>query len=157
MQRGQTMFKLTKQHAGLILVLSSPALVEATQVQLNDTGVGETKYSSEQTDYYFRPQDVRDYPGQDPQYGRDAASIDGGLNKVGSGHAGFDFSHNGNCVVDNVTGLVWETKTDASGDDMRSNKWTFTWRDDSALPLVLAQQPEPAEAMPAAPAEAFTH
>jgi len=153
MQRGQTMFKLTKQHAGLILMLSSPALVEATQLQLNDTGVGENKYSSEQTDYYFRPQDVRGFPGQDPQHGRDAASVDGGLNKTGSGHAGFDFSSSDSCVVDNVTGLVWESKTDASGDDMHSNKWTFTWRDDSALPLVIAQEPEPAEVIPAPPAE----
>jgi outer membrane protein OmpA-like peptidoglycan-associated protein len=134
------MFKLTKQHASLIFLLSSPALIEA--VELNDTGVGQTKYSSEQTDYYFKPEDVSDYPGQDPQYGRDA--LEGDLDKVGSGHGGFDFSEEDNCVVDNVTGLIWEVKTDASDDGLQSNKWTFTWRDDSAMPLVATQEPEEA-------------
>lgn len=147
--RGQTMFKFTTQQAGLLLVLSSPAILQAAQ--LNDTGIGQSKYSSEQTDYFFRPQDVRDYPGQDPQYGRDAAV--GNLNKTGSGHAGFDFSTDNNCVVDNVTGLIWERKTDASGDDMHSNKWTFTWRDDSALPLVAPKVAE-AVVIPEQPAPA---
>jgi len=132
------MFKLTKQHAGLMLLLSSPAFVAA--VELNDTGVGQTKYSSEQTDYYFRPEDVSNYPGQDPQYGRDAAGDE--LDKTGSGHGGFDFSEENDCVVDNVTGLIWEVKTDASDDSLHSNKWTFTWRDDSALPLVATEEPE---------------
>lgn len=148
LERGQIMFNLTKQHAGLIILLSSPALLEA--VELNDTGVGQTKYSSEQTDYYFTPEDVRDYPGQDPQYGRDA--LGSSLDKKGSGHGGFDYSKADNCVVDNVTGLVWEVKTDASEDDLQSNKWTFTYRDDSAQPLIAAKVAEPAEIPETAPA-----
>ena len=128
------MFKLSKLHTSLILLLSSPVLLEASQ--LNDTGLGEHKYSAEQSDYYFYPKDVKDYPGQDPQFGRDAAQQGGKLNKTGSGHAGFDFSSQSDCVVDNVTGLVWEVKTDASDEGLQSNKWTFTWKDSSAVPLV---------------------
>ncbi|MFK5892084.1 MAG: DUF1566 domain-containing protein [Pseudomonadota bacterium] len=131
------MFKLSKLHTSLILLLSSPVLLEA--VELNDTGLGENKYSAEQSDYYFYPKDVKDYPGQDPQYGRDAAEQGDRLNKVGSGHAGFDFSDEGDCVVDNVTGLVWEIKTDASDEELQSNKWSFTWKDSTVTPLVKAK------------------
>lgn len=121
------MFIKNKLHSSIILLLSAPALVSA--IELNDTGVGENKYSSGQSDYYFLPTDVADYPGQDPQYGRDA--VDQGentLNKVGNGHAGFDFSDHDDCVTDNVTGLMWESKKDASVADLHSNKWTFTWK-----------------------------
>ena len=108
------------------VVLSSLPLA-AHALALNDTGVGKNKYSAEQTDYYFRPQDVADYPGQDPQFGRDAAQATDVLDKKGDGHAGFDFSEAGDCVLDNVTGLMWEVKTDASDPGLQSNKWTFRW------------------------------
>ncbi|MFK5986389.1 MAG: DUF1566 domain-containing protein [Pseudomonadota bacterium] len=130
------MYKLTnlnKLRCSFIVLLSSPVLLYA--VELNDTGLGENKYSSEQSDYYFYPKDVADYPGQDPQYGRDAAEQGDVLDKVGGGHAGFDFSESSDCVVDNVTGLVWEAKTDASDDGLQSNKWTFTYVDSNETPL----------------------
>ncbi len=65
---------------------------------------------------------------QDCAYGRDAAAAAGQLQKIGGGQAGFDFTKldaNGNdlaetatawsCVRDNVTGLIWEVKTDDGG------------------------------------------
>jgi len=140
------MFKLSKFHTSLILLLSSPVFLEAGQ--LNDTGLGEHKYSAEQSDYYFYPKDVKDFPGQDPQYGRDAAEQGEKLNKIGSGHAGFDFSSQGDCVVDNVTGLVWEVKTDASDEGLQSNKWSFTWKDSTTVPLLKVQ---PAKKIQSAP------
>ncbi len=96
---------------------------------LNDTGLGETKYSNFKTDYYFYRKDVQDFPGQDPDYGRDGAEKAGRLDKIGGGASGFDFSSHGNCVTDNVTGLMWEVKLDASEQELRSNKWLFTWND----------------------------
>jgi hypothetical protein len=80
--------------------------------------------------------------GQDRQYGRDAAAAAGTLTKVGGGEAGFDFTAldaSGNpttpsggatphpCVRDNVTGLIWEVKTDDGG--LRDQDWTYTWYD----------------------------
>ncbi len=124
---------LSKLHISLVLLLSSPALIQAAE--LNDTGLGENKYSNGQSDYYFYPKDVNDYPGQDPQYGRDASAQADRLAKVGGGHAGFDFSETDDCVTDNVTGLIWETKTDASDEGLQSNKWTFTYVDSSEMPL----------------------
>ncbi len=75
---------------------------------------------------------------QDCANGRDAEALAGTLIKIGAGHAGFDFSKldsNGDelpgdaadwqCVRDNVTGLVWEVKTDDDGLHDRDN--TYTW------------------------------
>jgi len=79
--------------------------------------------------------------GQDALYGRDAAAVDGTLTKLGEGSAGFDFtrvaadgsSYTGfgdfdsepwSCVEDNVTGLMWEVKTDAG---LRSADDVFAW------------------------------
>jgi hypothetical protein len=73
------------------------------------------------------------YPGQDASQGRDAAQD----NDV-DGHAGFSFTKldaNGmalsagatswSCVRDNVTGLIWEVKTDDAG--LRDRDWTYSW------------------------------
>ncbi len=77
---------------------------------------------------------------QDAQFGRDAQATAGTLTKVGGGNAGFDFTaldSSGNptspgsgtnphaCVRDNVTGLVWEVKTDDGG--LRDKDWNYTW------------------------------
>lgn len=88
------------------------------------------------------------YPGQDALCGRDAVARARALPKSGSGTAGFDFSkvcgsgeaagegqcppnpsvgagpRDWACVRDNVTGLVWEVKTDA---DLRSASNTYSW------------------------------
>ncbi len=75
---------------------------------------------------------------QDCASGRDAEALAGNLSKIGAGHAGFDFSKldsNGDelpgdaadwqCVRDNLTGLVWEVKTDDGGLHDADN--VYTW------------------------------
>lgn len=75
-------------------------------------------------------------PGQDADYGRDLTH-----NDDKDGHAGFSFTKiqdvagvgitvaadakEWHCVKDNVTGLVWEVKTDDSG--LHDKDWTYTW------------------------------
>ena len=79
------------------------------------------------------------YPGQDGDYGRDAAARAGTLDKVGDGAAGFDYTKldaNGNdlpasalnwsCVRDNHTGLIWEVKVDDPG-HLRHKDHRYTW------------------------------
>lgn len=71
--------------------------------------------------------------GQDAHYGRDVTH-----NDDSDGHAGFSFTKidsAGNflaadatswkCVLDNVTGLMWEVKTADGG--LRDKGWTYTW------------------------------
>lgn len=85
--------------------------------------------------------------GQDAVYGRDDTD-----DSSGDGYKGFDFTKlgiNGNalviqnqawsnggleslgstwsCVQDEVTGLVWEVKTDKTTSDFRDKDWTYTW------------------------------
>lgn len=83
--------------------------------------------------------------GQDGRYGRDAAATAGALTKTGAGAAAFDFTkiaNNGTalaagaalgpnpgdwaCTRDNVTGLIWEIKTD-SVVDLRYLLHAYTW------------------------------
>ena len=79
------------------------------------------------------------YPQQDAEYGRDLTH-----NDVRDGRAGFSFtkiSNSGNdlppsavlgsgpndwgCTRDNVTGLIWEIKTNDNG--LRDKDWTYSW------------------------------
>jgi hypothetical protein len=63
--------------------------------------------------------------GEDCNYGRDVTD-----NSSSDGHAGFVFSQiNGidTCVLDNVTGLAWEVKTDDDGTGDKDN--TYTWEE----------------------------
>jgi len=93
--------------------------------------------------------DAADYPGQDGRYGRDAAAALGQLSKIGSGYFGWDYTKvcnsgepegsgacpgdpllgNGDdewaCTQDNVTGLMWEVKTDDGG--LRDKDWEYSW------------------------------
>ncbi len=75
---------------------------------------------------------------QDCSHGRDAQALAGTLVKVGAGVAGFDFTkldNNGDdlpasatswqCVRDNVTGLVWEVKTDDGGLHDKDNQYAW--------------------------------
>ncbi|MBF0265785.1 MAG: DUF1566 domain-containing protein [Gammaproteobacteria bacterium] len=86
---------------------------------LNDSGLGQSNYSSYESNYFFRREDIEKFPGQDPQYGRDAANASNG----------FDLVKYSDCVLDRVTGLMWEVKKNASSADIQSNKWTYTWDD----------------------------
>lgn len=96
---------------------------------LNDTGI--TTCSNASSNNLACPQSG--YPGQDAEQGRDTTH-----NNNSDGHAGFSFTKldaNGNalpagagswsCVKDNVTGLIWEVKTDDGG--LRDKDWTYTW------------------------------
>ncbi|MDX9767879.1 MAG: DUF1566 domain-containing protein [Ectothiorhodospiraceae bacterium] len=78
--------------------------------------------------------------GQDALYGRDAHD---GLEKAGGGRAGFDFTKiagdgsdlpvsatEWDCVRDNVTGRVWEVKTDDDG--LRDRGHRYDWYDADA-------------------------
>ncbi|QEP43819.1 DUF1566 domain-containing protein [Ectothiorhodospiraceae bacterium BW-2] len=94
---------------------------------------------------------------QDCAHGRDAEALAGTLTKMGAGHAGFDYTKLGangqrlaiqdgvydalngseaagtkwSCVQDNVTGLIWEVKTDDGGIHDKDN--TYRWGGVTAL------------------------
>jgi len=115
--------------AGLLAVLLLPDLAAAAG--LNDTGI--TQCANETQNNLSCPQ--ADFPSQDAETGRDAQTD---LTKVGGGSAGFDFTKldasgnpllastpAGGCVRDNVTGLIWEIKTDDNG--LRDKDWSYTW------------------------------
>jgi hypothetical protein len=83
--------------------------------------------------------------GQDAHYGRDANSL---TNSDADGRAGFSFTKlnsSGNplpdqsanyatspwdCVQDNVTGLIWEVKTNDGG--LHHKAWVYTWYNSDA-------------------------
>lgn len=122
---------------------------------LNDTGI---TFSGAAEDGNAEDCDSNHPPGQDCHFGRDAVA--GALAKTGhsapdldSAHGlknGFDYTkiaYNGSelgpeaepggddedwaCTRDNITGLVWEVKTDDGG--LRDRDHTYTWYD-SDLP-----------------------
>lgn len=113
----------------------------STKFPLNDTGI--TTCSDATTNGLPCP--VAGFPGQDGEFGRDVTH-----NDPSDGHAGFSFTKldaNGNplaiqngtwdesgseaagtkwsCVQDNVTGRIWEVKTDDGG--LRDKDWTYSW------------------------------
>ena len=105
-----------------------------TTGRLNDTGIDWCADGN--TTFLACP--VAAYPGQDGDYGRDALARAGQLQKVGAGAAGFDYTKldaNGNdlpasalnwsCVRDNVTGLIWEVKTNDGGLRDQGNRYTW--------------------------------
>src|SRR5690554_2475399 len=79
--------------------------------------------------------------GQDATHGRDALAAQGELEKIGTGHGGYDFTkldENGNklpddadhyaCVRDNYTQLVWEVRNDQLLDkNLHSGKARYLW------------------------------
>ena len=96
---------------------------------LNDTGITLCADATSNS----LPCPVDGFPGQDAESGRDVTH-----NDDSDGHAGFSFTkldENGHplpasadhwsCVRDNVTGLVWEVKTDDGG--LRDWESTYTW------------------------------
>ena len=117
--------------AGLLAALLLPGLTPAA---LNDTGITQCANDTQNT----LPCPQTGFPNQDAETGRDAQQTAGTLTKVGGGAAGFDFTKldaNGNslpasatawdCVRDNVTGRVWESKTTDNG--LRDKNWVYTW------------------------------
>ncbi|TAN64868.1 MAG: DUF1566 domain-containing protein [Methylobacter sp.] len=96
---------------------------------LNDTGITTCSDGANNK----LPCPVDGYPNQDAESGRDIAKSNNS-----NGHAGFDFtkiSSTGaalaanaktwNCVKDNVTGLMWEVKTDDNG--LHDKNWRYSW------------------------------
>lgn len=100
---------------------------------LNDTGVTQQANNTTVSNAH---QGL--FPGQDGQRGQDRINANGALEKAGQGDAGFDFTpldDNGDpvtepnatwqCIRDNVTGYVWEVKSEASGLTNMNN--TYSW------------------------------
>lgn len=98
-------------------------------VKLNDTGI--TNCSDAGQNNLTCPLDA--LPNQDAENGRDFTH-----NDDSDGHTGFSFTkldNNGQplannasewvCVKDNITGLIWEVKTDDGG--LRDKDWTYSW------------------------------
>lgn len=107
----------------------APAPAPVATSTLNDTGI--TTCSNATTNGLTCP--VDGFPGQDAESGRDVTH-----NDPSDGHAGLSFTKldtNGNplpasatawaCVRDNVTGRIWEVKTDDGG--LRDQDWTYSW------------------------------
>jgi Protein of unknown function (DUF1566)/S-layer homology domain len=114
---------------GTLRVSSAIGAIPKALSALNDTGITTCSDATQNN----LPCPVAGFPGQDGEYGRDKT-----LNNNADGHAGFNFtkiSNTGavlaasatswNCVKDNVTGLMWEVKTDDSG--LHDKDWTYSW------------------------------
>lgn len=97
--------------------------------KLNDTGITTCSNSSQNG----QPCPLLDYLGQDGDSGRDVTA-----NDDSDGHAGFSFTKissigqelpasatEWSCVKDNVTGLMWEVKTDDGG--LHDKDWGYSW------------------------------
>ena len=129
-----------KLNGELVLLNSVPAEAATSGPGLNDTGVVACDATNDAT-----------LVNEDCEIGRDA---DEQLNADTDGHAGFSFTklnidgsdYGGNntyseqpwyCVRDNVTGLVWEIKTDNSS--LRDKDEVFTWHDGDSTGTASAQ------------------
>ncbi|MBT1452421.1 DUF1566 domain-containing protein [Glaciecola sp. XM2] len=102
---------------------------------VNDTGVTLSATSENVSAEY-----QTSYPGQDAQYGLDRINASGVIDKTGRGDVGFDFTRlnsNGDpvddeslsfsCIRDNITGLVWEVKTQDDVNALHYTEQFFTW------------------------------
>lgn len=112
---------------------------------LNDSGI--VGYANARAVFGLADEPT-DVPGQDAKFGRDAEARAGTLGKIGAGSKGFDFSKIANdgrvlpdstalggqpgdwaCTRDNVTGLLWEVKTESG---LRSWFNQYAWRSSDA-------------------------
>lgn len=110
---------LTGAASGTIRGAANTAL--ANSRVLNDTGI--TACATDAANGQACPQSA--FPGQDAESGRDAtASVIGAGASRTTAFALTPLS-NGDCIQDNVTGLVWEGKTAAAG--LRAASNTYTW------------------------------
>jgi len=102
---------------------------------LNDTGV-----ILQATDSQILIDYQGDYPGQDGQRGQDIIHANNLSEKAGRGDQGFDFTRldeigdevddenaSWSCIRDNITGLIWESKTDALTTTLHSNIHSYSW------------------------------
>lgn len=114
-----------------VLVKKAGIIQPSSTGKLNDTGI--VKCGNSFANDRYCPQYW--YPGQDADYGRDANQT---TNNDHDGYSGFSFTKISNtglalpvtapqwqCVKDNVTGLIWEVKTDDGG--LHDQDWTYSW------------------------------
>jgi len=105
---------------------------------LNDTGI--TQWGDATLNNLTATQTL--FPGQDADHGRDANPA---TNSNADGKAGFSFTKLDaagqplanqaavygttpwSCVLDQVTGLMWEVKTPIGAGGLRVANWTYTW------------------------------
>lgn len=126
MTRNHPLLLLTLM-SGLIATGCNSGLQSNKQSKLNDTGI--TFCANATQTHLHCP--VAGFPGQH-ESGRDVINSDDA-----DGHAGFSFTklndqghtlpanaENWRCVIDNVTGLIWEEKTNSGLQDMKA---TYTW------------------------------
>ncbi len=98
--------------------------------RINDTGIDWCSLGFVQ---FTVPCPVDDYPWQDGELGRDITR-----DNDADGHAGFSFTKldadgdplpanapTWSCIQDEVTGLMWEAKTNISG--LHDKIWTYSW------------------------------
>jgi Cu/Ag efflux protein CusF len=115
----------------VVKAITGPIVQPSPTGKLNDTGI--TKCGNGVSSGFDCPE--ADYPGQDAEYGRDT---DQATNNDYDGYRGFNYtkiSSTGQelpaiatkwaCVKDNVTGLIWEVKTDDGG--LHDKGWTYSW------------------------------
>ena len=135
------------QQGSDIIAYSAQSSVKVKSPQPNDTGItwGGNYWNGNNADCSGENQVGETIIAQqDCSHGRDALAAAGKLDKVGGGAAGFDFTKlddRGNdlaatatqwaCVRDNVTGLVWEVKTDDGGIHNKDKK--YRWGGKTAL------------------------
>ena len=86
--------------------------------RINDTGI--TKWANANSNSLTSPQ--ADYPGQDADYGTNGFSF---TKLDAAGNPLTESAATWTCVLDNVTGLTWEVKTDDGGLHDKDN--TYTW------------------------------
>jgi hypothetical protein len=118
----------------------SPQTTRTCYPKLNDTGISLCGTS----DSTNGDCPAKDYPGQDGQSGRGRLAKAGRLSKQGADVARFDYTKIANdgselpatatlgsgpqdwaCTRDNVTGLIWEVKTDDGGIRDKDNTYNF--------------------------------
>jgi len=120
---------LAENASGTLRVSAAVTVTPKPLSTLNDTGITTCSDAYENG----LPCPVAGYPGQDAESGRDVTQ-----NNDSDGHAGFNFTKlsatgaalaasatSWNCAKDNVTGLIWEVKTDDGG--LHDKDWDYTW------------------------------
>ncbi len=118
-----------------VLVKNNPVVQPTPTGKLNDTGI--TTCSNDTQNGQTCP--LLSHPNQDGDNGRDVTA-----NDDSDGHAGFSFTKISNtgvellaeatewsCVKDNVTGLIWEVKTDDGGLHDKDDRYTWYEPDSS--------------------------
>jgi len=122
--------------------------------KLNDTGM-DVCWSDADSNLYTCPQNIVIH-GQDGDYGRDVLAQNGDLIKEGSGPVGFDLTKidmQGNdlpeeaeiwrCLRDNVTGLIWEVKSNQNDVPKLQYAFEYYWYDTDDGDVFTGSKPQP--------------